>query len=437
MADSFSRETLEKLISDLARWVSGEVLVWGTFYQLLAVLIALALASAIIPLLRNGLSRLSSWFDGKDTTARVLVEIQSHALLIVWLIILWIFQILAEGTAWGGDLIGIAVSLLAAWVIIQLLSLVIKNRGGARLAALAIWSVAALNILDLLAPTVELLDAAAVNLGGFRLSLIVVIKGLILFAVLLWGALVVARVVEHRLVASEVLSPSLRVLTNQLTKITLVVIAVVIALASVGIDLTAFAVFTGALGVGVGFGLQKVVANLISGILLLLDRSIKPGDVIAVSGTYGWVNFMGARYLSLITRDGTEHLIPNESLITNPVENWSYSNELLRLKVPLGISYKSDLHKAIALVREAASEVERVLPEPNTVCLVKGFGDSSVDLEARFWINDPRNGVGNVKSQVLLRIWDKFHENDIEIPFPQRDLHLKSGFDDTMLGDKN
>jgi small-conductance mechanosensitive channel len=330
---------------------------------------------------------------------------------------------------WGGDVIQIAVSLLAAWVAVQFISLLIRRRGTARVLGVIVWVLAALNILDLLEPTIRLLDGAAIELGGFRLSVIVVIKGLILFGILLWIALLLSHAVERHMAASDVLNPSVRVLTNQFAKIILVSMAVLVALASVGIDLTALAVFTGALGVGAGFGLQKVVANLFSGILLLLDRSIKPGDVIAVGGTYGWVNFMGARYLSLVTRDGTEHLIPNENLITTAVENWSYSSELLRLKIPIGISYKSDLRKAIGLVLEAASEVERVLADPKSVCLLKGFGDSSVDLEARIWINDPRNGVSNVKSEVLLRVWDKFHENGIEIPFPQRDLHVKSGLE--------
>ena len=209
----------------------------------------------------------------------------------------------------------------------------------------------------------------------------------------------------------------------------MITLAVVVSLASVGVDLTAFAVFTGALGVGIGFGLQKVVANLISGILLLVDRSIKPGDVIAVEQTYGWVNFMGARYVSVITRDGTEHLIPNETLITNHVENWSYSDDLLRLRIPIGVSYKSDLRKAMALIIEAAASVERVLDQPAPVCLVTGFGDSSVDLEARLWIKDPRNGVSNVKSEILLQVWDRFQSEGIEIPFPQRDLHLKTAQD--------
>lgn len=426
MDDIFDAGAVEGVIAAALDWVRAEAFVWGTVFQVSAVVVAMVLAYLAAPFLRSGAARLRQRFGLEGWAARGVGEIEAHAFPFVWLAIQWLFMVLVSGTRWGGQILEITVSLVAAWVAIQFASIFIRNRAAARMVAIFVWTVAALDILDLLNPTVRLLDAAAVELGGFRLSVIVVIKGLILFAILLWVALLLAQTIERRVATSEVLSPSIRVLANQLTKIVLVTIAVVVALASVGVDLTAFAVFTGALGVGVGFGLQKVVANLVSGVMMLLDRSIKPGDVIAVEGTYGWVNFMGARYVSLVTRDGTEHLIPNETLITSSVENWSYSHELLRLKVPIGISYKSDPHRAIELIKEAAAEVERVLADPSPVCLMTGFGDSSVDLEARIWINDPRNGVSNVKSEVLLRVWDKFHQEGIEIPFPQRDLHLKS-----------
>lgn len=427
MQDLLNKEEIVKLIAIAIGWINDVVLVWGTFYQLLAVLAAFLLARGMAPFLRSGATHLRARFDENSLTTRAIQEIETRAFLLVWLALQWVFLVLAEGTRWGGEIIEVTLSLLAAWLMIQFISLFIRNRGAAKLIALGVWFLAALNIVGLLEPTIILLDAAAVNLGGFRLSLVVVVKGLLLLVLLLWAARILSQAIEMRIATSEVLSPSLRVLTNQFVKLGLVTLVVVVTLASIGIDLTAFAVFTGALGVGLGFGLQKIVANLISGIMLLLDRSIKPGDVIRIGNNYGWVNFMGARYLSLITRDGTEHLIPNESLITNSVENWSYSNNLLRLKVPFGISYKSNLRRAIELVLEAAAETERVLGDPKSVCLVKGFGDSSVNLEARIWINDPRNGVGNVKSALLLGIWDKFHEHGIEFPFPQRDLHLKSG----------
>ena len=185
-------------------------------------------------------------------------------------------------------------------------------------------------------------------------------------------------------------------------------------------------VFSGAIGLGIGFGLQKVFSNLISGVILLWDRSVKPGDVIAIGETYGWINALSARYVSVITRDGIEHLIPNEELISQRVENWSFSNRLVRLRVAIGVAYQTDVKRAIELIMEAASEVDRVLSDPTPACHLTDFGDNAVNLERRIWINDPRNGLANVKSAILLGIWDKFNKFGISFPFPQRDIHIKS-----------
>jgi small-conductance mechanosensitive channel len=277
-----------------------------------------------------------------------------------------------------------------------------------------------------LEPTSNILDRLALDLGDVHISLLTILKGLVALVALLWLANVLSHFLERRYSSLDALTPSIKVLASKVTKILLITIAILAALSIVGIDLTAFAVFSGAVGVGVGFGLQKVVSNLISGVILLLDRSIKPGDVVGVDDTYGWIKDLNARYVSVVTRDGIEHLIPNEDLISQKVMNWSYSNLQVRLKISLGISYNSDVRKAIELCLEAAAAVERVIDEPRTVCLVKGFGDSSVDLEIRIWIQDPQNGISNVKSQVLLGVWDRFHEHGIEIPFPQRDIHLRS-----------
>jgi small-conductance mechanosensitive channel len=253
------------------------------------------------------------------------------------------------------------------------------------------------------------------------------VKGLLAFAAVLWVANVLARLSETQIQRVDQLTPSLRVLISKVLRVMFIVFAIVIGLNTVGIDLTSLAVFSGAVGVGLGFGLQKVVSNFISGIILLLDRSIKPGDVIAIEDTYGWVNKLSARHVSVITRDGKEHLIPNELLITERVENWSYSDRNIRLKIPVGISYDADPREALALMKEAAAECPRILKKPEPRALMIGFGDSSVDLELRCWISDPNNGVANIKSDVLLLIWDKLHEHGIEIPFPQRDVHIKSG----------
>lgn len=206
----------------------------------------------------------------------------------------------------------------------------------------------------------------------------------------------------------------------------LILVVGMMALDAMDIDLSALTVMSGAIGLGLGFGLQKVVSNFISGIILLMDNSIKPGGVIEIEGTYGWINNLRARYASVITRDGTEHLIPNEDLITQKVTNWSFTDNLVRQRIPIGVSYGAAPHHCIEIVLEAAHSIERILKEHAPACLLTGFGDSSVDLELRIWIADPANGVANVKSAVLLKVWDSFKANGIEIPFPQRDLHIRS-----------
>ena len=226
--------------------------------------------------------------------------------------------------------------------------------------------------------------------------------------------------------SSSRLDLSQRVLFQKITGIAVVAVAFFLGIELLGIDLTALAVFSGAFGLAIGFGMQKTFGNLLSGLILLVDRSIKPGDVIVVDDTFGWVNKIGVRAVSIITRDGIEYLIPNEILMTEQVENWSYSSRNVRIHHPVGVSYNCDIHKAQELMLQAAKEIPRVLDDPPPNVWLKEYGDSPVDHDILCWIKDAEEGVGNVKSAVLNRLWDLFKENDIEIPFPQQDIHLKS-----------
>ncbi len=318
----------------------------------------------------------------------------------------------------------IALSLLAAWLVIRFAVNLIRSRGLRRLVAILAWSAAALNILGLWAPLMRLLDGLSVEFGDFRLSMLSLLQGAIAFVLLLWLAQALARGAERRLARLDHLDPSLRALGAKVIRILLYATAILFGLSIMGIDLTALAVFSGALGVGIGFGLQKVVANFISGLILLMDRSIKPGDVIETKGTYGWINHLGARYTSIITRDGTEYLIPNEDLITQPVINWSFSDSRVRRRLRISVAYSSDIEAAMDLMCEAARAVGRVLDEPPPVSRLIRFGDNGVELELRFWIEDPQNGIGNVSSEVLLGIWHRFRNADIAFPYPQRVVHF-------------
>ena len=223
---------------------------------------------------------------------------------------------------------------------------------------------------------------------------------------------------------NEDISPSMQVLAVKGLQLALYGCAFFLGVKAVGIDLTGLAVLSGAIGVGLGFGLQKVVSNLVSGVIILLDKSIKPGDVISLGDTFGWIQTLGARYASVVTRDGKEYLIPNEDLITGQVVNWSHSNDFVRLDIHFGTAYNDDPHQVRALAIEAAKSVDRVLSFKAPVCHIVGFGDSSVDYILRFWIKDPTGGLTNIRGNVYLALWDTFKENDISIPFPQREVRM-------------
>lgn len=320
--------------------------------------------------------------------------------------------------------------LLLSWAAIRFASIFILSPKLSRSFEVIAWSISALAILGWLMPLINTLDTVGIKTGDTNLSIWRIFKVIVLLSIFFWLASVISSFLQKQFQATTSIAPSLRVLFSKISSFVLYIAAIAFALNVVGIDLTAFAVFTGALGVGLGFGLQKIISNFISGIILLLDKSLKPGDVIEVQTgngtTYGWVEKLGLRYTSVTTRDGTETLIPNETFITNPVTNWSFSNSKVRRKMPIGVAYNTDVEKAMELCIEAANSIDRVIDDPSPVCQLRGFGDSSVDLEVRFWIGDPQNGVKNVESQVNLQIWKLFQANNIEIPFPQRDVNIRS-----------
>lgn len=316
--------------------------------------------------------------------------------------------------------------LTAFWFPAALIIAFSRDRFAVRLIVVVLYSIVALQLFGWLDGTVAFLDALRLPLGSLNLTALGIVTGLFMLIVLLLLGQWSSRLIETRIETLAGISASMKVLIVKSIKVVLVTIAFLIAIDSMGLDLTVLTVFGGAIGLGLGFGLQKVVSNFVSGFILLTDRSIKPGDVIEIDNTFGWINNLHARYASVLTRDGTEHLIPNEDLITQRVINWSYTHDLVRIKAPIGISYSSDILAVRKIVIAAAQANDRVLNEPPPQCHLVGFGDSSVDLELRFWVKDPSNGVTNVRSAVLLEVWNRFKENQIEIPFPQRDIHIRS-----------
>jgi len=427
----FDQQKLAELASQIWTLINERVHDPRFWLQFAIIAVVFVLARWLLtPLLRRAFNRMAASCTRVPSFRRPLAALSDVANPIAWLTLQWIAISVVQHLAWPSHLLTIIASLLTAWLLIRLATMLVANAALASFIAVTAWSVAALNIFGLLTPLTELLDSWAVNVGQVRVSPLTLLKIALALWVSLWLANGLATLVERKLERTESVAPTMRVLGAKLTRIALITAAFLIALSAVGIDLTALAVFGGALGVGLGFGLQKIFSNLVSGVILLMDRSIKPGDVIAVGTSFGWINHLGARYASVITRDGIEHLIPNEELITQRVENWSYSNDLVRLRIPIGIAYHSDPRLAMKLCVEAAEMMPRVQLQPEPRCQLMGFGDSSLNLELRIWINDPQNGRANIISEVLLGVWDRFQEHGIEIPFPQRDLHLRS-----MLGE--
>jgi small-conductance mechanosensitive channel len=293
-----------------------------------------------------------------------------------------------------------------------------------RIVAVTAWTIAALSILGMLDATIDALDSVAVRVGSMRLTPLLVVKIALLLMIALWVATTTSSFFERRIQRSADLTPSIRVLLGKLLRLSLIVLAILLVVSSAGIDLSALALFSGAVGVGIGLGLQKIVSNFISGIILLVDKSIKPGDVISVGDTFGWVNGLAARYISVVTRDGREFLIPNEDIVTRQVTNWSYSNNNVRLDVPFRASYQSDPHAVRRIAAAAARTVDRVLEEPAPVCHMTDFGESSIDFVLRFWIEDPVEGVTNARGAVLLALWDAFRREGLEIPWSIREVRF-------------
>ena len=390
-------------------------------------LVAQVVSTRLGPKVEDGLRNIV----GQRGLLKYLVVIYRRMFSIILATGLWICVYIMRASTWPSRsyLLGAAASLITAWVFISIASRIIKNRMYSRIIAVGAWVVVALFIMGMLPQTIIWLDSVSFGTGSSSISILTFFKSLILLAILIWAAILVSQIFANSLSQNEDISPSIQVLLAKLTRIGLLVLAVIISLGAVGIDFTALAVFSGAVGIGIGLGLQKIVSNYISGIILLLDKSIKPGDVIeieTVSGsTYGWVQHLGARYTAVRTRDGTETLIPNENFIDTPVTNWTFTNKVVRRKLNVGVAYSTDVEEAIEQCIAAAGETPRILKVPKPTCLIVGFGDSSVDLQVRFWISDSEGGVTNVTSKLYLAIWKRFRAENIEIPFPQRDINIR------------
>ncbi len=391
---------------------------------ILSVFVAAHLLRAVFgPRVRAWMAAREGWPTWR---MRVLVVIHQRLRAIFFVALIWAVVFVMREITWPSRsyMIGVAAELSTALVLVMFATRLIRSVLLRNLVRYGAWTFVTLSLLGVLDETVRLLDAAAIEIGAFRLSLLLIVQGIVIIGALFALARFITVSTSSRVQANEDISPSMRVLIVKVIQIVFYALAFYVGVKALGIDLTGLAVLSGAIGVGLGFGLQKVVSNLVSGVIILLDKSIKPGDVISLGDTFGWIQTLGARYASVVTRDGREYLIPNEDLITGQVVNWSHSNEFVRLDIHFGTSYDDDPHLVRRLAIEAAGSVNRVLTGRAPVCHIVGFGDSSVDYILRFWITDPTGGLTNIRGNVYLALWDIFKEHDISIPFPQREVRV-------------
>ncbi|RXV70345.1 mechanosensitive ion channel protein [Roseovarius sp. A46] len=416
----------------LGLWAQAELFLRGLLrpwnaYQVgiaVALFAAAHLANRLLgPVCHDWMRRREGWPKWR---MRLLVMLHRRLRLIFFVMLMWPTVWILRATTWPSRsyMLSIFAELALAWLTITILTRLIANGFLRALVRYAGWTWATLIILNLTDEAQTLLDGLAFELGETRLSVWLLVQAVIVIGVLFALARFISTASAAQVRKNQDISPSMQVLVVKFLQVLLYGAAFFIGLRTVGVDLTGLAVLSGAIGVGLGFGLQKVVSNLVSGVIILLDKSIKPGDVISLGETFGWINSLGARYVSITTRDGREYLIPNEDLITGQVVNWSHSNDFVRLDIYFGTAYGDDPHKVRKVAREAASGVTRVLASPEPVCHITGFGDSSVDYILRFWIRDPTQGLTNIRGNVYLALWDAFQEHGISIPFPQREVRM-------------
>ncbi|MEM7651469.1 MAG: mechanosensitive ion channel domain-containing protein [Pseudomonadota bacterium] len=428
MLENINKMDLEKYWSAIMDWCGSYFWQPATLYQAIIIGGAIAIGTMTYGLVRGRAKRFVENHEMPATAKRIAMNLVRLIFPLLTLIIIFIAARIA-----GTELIGIDTGMidgiakvLFAWIVIRTAVQFIANSAMRNFFALVIWTIAALSIFGILNQTMETLDAIAFTVGEFRLSVLAVIKSILSLAALLYFAIFISSFAERRIFEIRGMTRSSQVLAAKITRITLVVTALLIGITSAGIDLSLFAVVGGAIGLGIGFGLQKVISNLFSGLLLLLDKSIKPGDVIEIPdiGTFGWVNQMSARYTEIVTRDNKSFLIPNEDFITQRVVNWSHGNSLIRVNLDFGVHYESDMEKVVEVAIEATKVPDRVVDYRQPVCWMTEFGDSSVNFSIRFWIKDAQEGITNVKGEVMMELWKAFKENDIAIPYPHREVFL-------------
>jgi small-conductance mechanosensitive channel len=417
---------ITEFLHSAARSVGAEVTSPWFYLQLGLILAGAGIALGAGAAIRSRIDMTSlamGWPAPLRLFMRVLVGSASTA---VFALLMTLARVVMLASTWPSRsyLLSVAANLAFAWLIIRLVTSVIRNPFMVRLVSLSAWLVAALSILGLLEPTIEALDSVSIVLGGLRLTPLLLIKLGVLLIVALWLTNIASNFVESRITRSGDLTPSLQVLLIKMIRLGLMVFAVAVVLGAVGINLSALAIFSGAAGVGIGFGLQKIVANFISGIILLVDKSVKPGDLVTIGDSTGRINEMKTRYISVAAGDGREFLIPNEDLVTQKVVNWTYSDKNTLVKVNFGTNYDADPRLVCRLAVEVAVAAPRAIKSKPPNCILVEFAEAGMKFSLTFWISDP-DGMDNVKSDAMLSLWDAFKREGIQAPYPVREIRVR------------
>jgi small-conductance mechanosensitive channel len=421
------KDVLEYLQMAL-RSVGAEVRSPWFFFQIGVVLAGAGIAYAIGATIR---ARVDTSKLGVNWPApfRIIVHVLVlHAPTALFAVLMRVTRIIMKLSTWPSRsyLISMCAKLALAWLVIRLLASVIRNPFALRVVSLSAWLVAALSIIGQLDPVIDALGSVSITLGGLQLTPLLLIQLAVLLAVALWLSNVASNFAENQIARSGDLTPSVQVLLVKVIRISLMVFAVAVAMSAVGINLGALTVFSGAAGVGIGFGLQKIVANFISGIILLVDKSVKPGDLVTIGDNSGRISAMKTRYISVAAGDGREFLIPNEDLVTQKVTNWTYTDKYTLVKVIFGTNYDADPKLVCKVAIETAAAHARALKNKPPNCLLTEFTEAGMKFSLTFWLADP-DGMDNVKSDVMLALWDAFKRENIRVPYPVRELRVRGG----------
>jgi small-conductance mechanosensitive channel len=419
---------ISEFLFSTARSVGAEIASPWFDLQLGLILTGIGISYAVGTAIRARIDMTSlalGWPTPLRLLMRVLVESASTA---VFAVLTMLVRVIMLTSTWPSRsyLLGVTVNLAFAWLLISLAASVIRNAFIVRLVSVSAWLVAALSILGKLEPTIDALDSVAIVLGGLRLTPLLLIKLGVLLALALWLTNIASNFAENRITRYGDLTPSIQVLLIKIIRFTLMIFAVALAMSAVGINLSALAIFSGAAGVGIGFGLQKIVANFISGIILLADKSVKPGDLVTIGDNTGRISTMNTRYISVAAGDGREFLIPNEDLVTQKVINWTYTDKNTLVKVNFGTNYDADPRLACKLAMDVAAEAPRAIKGKPPNCILTEFTDAGMKFSLTFWIADP-DGMDNIKSDVMLALWEVFKHEGIRMPYPVREIRVRGG----------